>query len=233
MPRMRVCVPGAQYLFWRSKKFFFPVAWARGLHFWSNSSFSWRCYWRCVLSWPEMRMSWRSCNNSKIHLCLWKVWSLLVCSQSSFTLQDHVRTTKTDETHFFFAKKMNLVPNKQLLLNVPFQSTKYRKKKMWTTKYKRLLEICIVPQVEMKSVFTFQPIKRLVLTTVKSSKPAVTFWILLLRTKNWELCYLAVTLHLFLQETRIATTEKKSHLLFWKKFFANDKQAHPNLNQKK
>ena len=27
---------------------------------------------------------------------------------------------------------------------------------MWTTKYKRLLEMCIVQHVEMKSVFTFQ-----------------------------------------------------------------------------
>ena len=39
-----------------------------------------------------------------------------------FMLQEHVKTTKTDETRFFFAKKkMNLVLNKQLLLNVPFQ----------------------------------------------------------------------------------------------------------------
>ena len=46
-----------------------------------------------------------------------------------FTLQEHVKTTKTDKTRFFFAKKnMNLVLDKQLLLYVPFQSTKYRKK---------------------------------------------------------------------------------------------------------
>ena len=70
---------------------------------------------------------------------------------------------------------MNLVPNKQLLLNVPFQSTNYRKNCVWTTKYKRLLEMCIVHYVETKSVFTFQPIKRLVSTTVKSAKPAATF----------------------------------------------------------
>ena len=46
-----------------------------------------------------------------------------------FTLQEHLKTTKTDKTRFFFAKKrMNLLRDKQLLLNVPFQSTKYRKK---------------------------------------------------------------------------------------------------------
>ena len=41
--------------------------------------------------------------------------------------------------------------------------------------FKMLLEMCIVPQVGMKSVFTLQPIKRLVSTTVKSVKPAATF----------------------------------------------------------
>ena len=50
-----------------------------------------------------------------------------------------------------------------------------RKNCVWTTKYKILLEMCIVQHVEMKSVTTFQPIKRLVFTTVKSAKPAVTF----------------------------------------------------------
>ena len=45
-------------------------------------------------------------------------------------LQEHVKTTKTDKTRFFSKKKMNLVPNKQLLLNVPFQSTKCRKEEL-------------------------------------------------------------------------------------------------------
>ena len=55
------------------------------------------------------------------------------------------------------------------------QPNKERKNCVWTTKYERLLELCIVHNVEMKSVFTFKPIKRLVSTTVKSAKPAATF----------------------------------------------------------
>ena len=70
---------------------------------------------------------------------------------------------------------MNLVPNKQLLQNVQFQSTKYGTNCAWTTKHERLSEMCFVQHVELKSVFTFQPIKRLVSTTVKSAKPAATF----------------------------------------------------------
>ena len=48
-----------------------------------------------------------------------------------------------------------------------------KKNCVWTTS--RLSEMCIVQHVEMKSVFTFQPMKPLVSTTVKSAKPAVTF----------------------------------------------------------
>ena len=45
-----------------------------------------------------------------------------------FKLQEHVKTTKTDKTCFFFAKKM--LPEKQMFINVPFQSTKYTKKEL-------------------------------------------------------------------------------------------------------
>ena len=69
--------------------------------------------------------------------------------------------------------------------------------------------------------------------TVKSAKPAATFWICLLRTKNRQLFFLAVTVHIVLQELRVATTKKKNHLHFWRSSFANHNQAHPNLNQKK
>ena len=72
----------------------------------------------------------------------------------------------------------------------------------------------IVQHAEMKSVFTFQPKKRLVSTTVKSAKPAAMFWSFLLRTKNWQLCCLSVTVHFVLQERRVATTKKKNNLHF-------------------
>ena len=81
-------------------------------------------------------------------------------------------------------------------------------------------------------VFTFPPIKRLVSTTVKSAKPAATFWIFLLRTKNRQLCCLAGRVHIVSQERRIATTKKKSHLHFWN-FSANQFQAKQIPHQKR
>ena len=108
-----------------------------------------------------------------------------------------------------------------------------RKNCAWITKYKKLSLLCVVQHVEMESVFTIQPMKRLVSTTVKSAKPATTFWIFLLRTKHQQLFCLAVTVHIVLQEKRVATTKKKNHLHFWRNFSANHNKAHPNLNQKR
>ena len=70
---------------------------------------------------------------------------------------------------------MNLVPNKQLLPNVPLQSTKYRKKELCVeNKVQETIGEVYCPTIEMKSVFTFQPIKRLTSTTAKSARPAAT-----------------------------------------------------------
>ena len=99
MPAMRICVPSAEYSFWRSNNFIFLVAWSRGLHFWRESKIKSRCHWRCVLSqWVlsqkrEMQIHWWFCNNSKIHLCLWQLWSLVVYSKSSF----HVTRARKDD----------------------------------------------------------------------------------------------------------------------------------------
>ena len=58
-----------------------------------------------------------------------KCGAWLIVHKNSFTLQEHVKTTKTEKLRFFYDKKFEiLVPNKQLFIIVPFQSTKYRKK---------------------------------------------------------------------------------------------------------
>ena len=93
--------------------------------------------------------------------------------------------------------------------------------------------MCIVQHVEMKSVFTSQPIKRLVSTTLKSAKPAATFCIFLLRTKNRQLPCLVVMEYIVLQEKSTRDYEKEKHLLFSRNFSTNHNQAHPNLNHKR
>ena len=92
-------------------------------------------------------------------------------------LQEHVKTTQSDKTRFFFVKKRLIwYPTSNFYLMSHFNLPNVERKNcVWTTKYKRLLDMCIVPHAEMKSVFTFQPKRRLLSTTVKSAKPEVTF----------------------------------------------------------
>ena len=73
-------------------------------------------------------------------------------------LQEHVKTTKTDKTRFFFAKKRCSwsSTNNCYLMSHFNQPNIERKNCVSTTKYKRLLEMCIVQHVEMKSVFTME-----------------------------------------------------------------------------
>ena len=74
--------------------------------------------------------------------------------------------------------------------------------------------MCFVQHVELKSVFTFQPMKRLFSTIVNSAKPAATFLKLFLRTKNRQLCCLGVMEHIDLQERRAATMKRRTISFF-------------------
>ena len=134
--RNMVCMPGALYSFWRSNNILFLVAWSRGLHFWREPKIRSRCYWKCPLSWQvlfqqrEWLIYWRLCNNPRSIYACGKCGAWLFVHKVSFMLQEHAKTTKTEETRFSLLEKLNLVPNKPLLLNVPFQSTNYRKKEL-------------------------------------------------------------------------------------------------------
>ena len=123
-----------------------------------------------------------------------------------------------------------MVPSKQLLLNVPFQSTKYGKKEMCVDIIKTIGDVYCPTCGNEKCVYISTNIW-IVSTIVKSAKPAVSIWIFLLRTKNRHLCCLVVTVHIDLQERRVEFT--RSYLHSWRTFSANHNQAHPNLNQKK
>ena len=97
---------------------------------------------------------------------------------------------------------------------------------------KILMKMCIVQHAQTKSVFTFQPTKNPVSTIKKSAKPVLTFWIFLLRTKNWQLCCLLLMVHIDLQEKWVATMKNEINLLFWRNCSTNHNQAHPKLYQK-
>ena len=93
--------------FWRSNKLLFLVAGSKGLHFWREPKINSRCYWRYLMSWRvlfqqrELRISWWLCNNSEIYLCLWKMWSLIVCPQCSFFVTRARKDDKNRQNTFF------------------------------------------------------------------------------------------------------------------------------------
>ena len=63
--------------------------------------------WRCVLSrWvipqqSEVQIYWWLCNNSEIHLWLWQLWSLVVCSQSAFYVTRALKDDKNRQSTLF------------------------------------------------------------------------------------------------------------------------------------
>ena len=114
-PNGRLCARRAIF-FLKNKQFHFSCHLVKGCRFLKRDQSQFKmllCYWRCVLSWRvlsqqrEMRIYWWLCNNSEIHLWLWKVWSLVFCSQSSFhaTRAREEDKNRIDKTRFFFAKK--------------------------------------------------------------------------------------------------------------------------------
>ena len=56
-----------------------------------------------------------------------------------FTLQEHIKTAKTDKTRFFLLKRM--IHDKQMFNRVPFQSTKYRKRELWVDNIKTIGDV--------------------------------------------------------------------------------------------
>ena len=99
--------------------------------------------------------------------------------------------------------------------------------------FNMLLEICIVQHGQPKSAFTCLPKKILVFTTVKSAKPALMCLIVRLRNKKRQKLYLVEISRIVLQRTRVATTKKKNHLHFWRKFPTNQNQAHQLYHKRK
>ena len=82
------------------------------------------------------------------------MWNLVVCSQSSFYVTRARKDDKNRQNTLFFAKRRwNLYPTNNCYALSHFnQPSKERKNCVWTSKYKSLLEMCIVQHVEMKSV---------------------------------------------------------------------------------
>ena len=127
------------------------------------------------------------------------------------TLQEHVKTTQTDKTQFFFAKKV--LHDRQLFNKVPFESTKYRKKELCVDNIKTIGDV-YCPTCRNEKCVYISTNKATSFHDCEKCRACCHVLNIPLRTKNRQLCCLLVMKHIVWLEKRVATTKKKNHLLF-------------------
>ena len=80
-------------------------------------------------------------------------WSLV--HKVPVTLQKQVKTTSTDKTRFFFAKRMNLLRCQQFFIDVLIPLTKYSKNRnvqfLWTIKFK-IFRRFVLPNIRKRKM---------------------------------------------------------------------------------
>ena len=131
-------------------------------------------------------------------------------------------------------EKVNLVPNKQLLLNVPFQSTKFRKKELSVdNKVRETIGDVYCPTCRNEKCVYISTNKT---TSFYDCKECKAFCNVL----NFAFKDQEPTIMLFGGDGTYCFARKRSRDYkkeklspFLKKFSANHNQAHPNLNQKR
>ena len=103
----RLCVRCAIFRL-KIKQSPFSCRLVKGLQFWGVSKIHSRWYWRCVLSW-QLLFQQEKCESFDGYVTIPKtIYSygkcgfLLFVDKAPFILQEHVKTTKTDKTRFFW-----------------------------------------------------------------------------------------------------------------------------------
>ena len=128
---------------------------------------------------------------------------------------------------------MNLVPTKQLLLHVPFQSTKYRRKELSVdNKVQETIGIVFCPTCRNEKCVYISSNKTTSFNDCKKCKACC--YVLNIAFKDQKptiMLFGGDGTHCFARKTsRDYKKEKPSPV--WRNFSSNHNQAHPNLNQK-
>ena len=110
---------------------------------------------------------------------------------------------------------MNLVTNKQLLLNVPFQSTKYGKKGMYVdNKVRETIGDVYCPTCRNEKCVYIPTNKTTSFYDCKKCKTRCNTLNIHFKEKTRQLCCMAVTVHIVLQERRVALRKRKTIYFF-------------------
>ena len=211
----------------------------KGILFWRDYRINSRCFWRRLLSWQilfhhtELRISWRLCNNSEIHSWLWKVWSLVKCSHGSFHVTKAGKDDENTLNNFFLCfKKMNLLPDKQLFVNVWVQSTKDRKKELcMDNKISGKTADVYFPSCRTKKCRYIPTNKTFSFYECKTCKDCCYVLLFHSRTNNQHICCLAVLADMVMSK-KSRDYKKGNASLFSKNFLRQSQSTTHQLEPK-
>ena len=103
----------------------FTFLMAKGLTFLKRAQTQFKILLEMSISWQvlfqqiEMRIPCWFCNNSKIHLCLWKKWSLVFCSQSSVYDTGARKDDKNRQKTLFLCRKDEIGTQQTIVTHCP------------------------------------------------------------------------------------------------------------------
>ena len=153
----------------------------------------------------------------------------------AFTLQKHVKTTKTDKTRFFFSRKRwTLYPTNNYLFLSHFQSTKNRKKEMCVdNKVRETIGDVYCPTCRNEKCVYLSTKKTTSFYDCKKCKACCHVLNIPFRDQKPTILLFGVDgTHCFARKTS-RDYEKEKPSPFWRNFSANQSHAHTNLNQKR
>ena len=159
--------------------------------------------------------------------------SLVVCSQSSFYVAIASQDDKNRQKTLFFAQKLNLVPKKQLLLIVPFQSTEFRRKKLRVdNKIQSTIEDKYCPTYRNEQCVYFSSNEKTSFYDCKKCKARCHLLKIPFNDQKPTIVLLGGDSTPCFARKTSCDYEKQEPSPFLKIFSANHNQAHLNLNQK-
>ena len=171
MSAMRVCVLGEEFLFEVQTKSFL-LSFGHGVYIFEESPKSIQDVFGdvyCPGKYCFDREKYESVdgyvtNPRSVYGCgNFGAWFFI--QKTLFMLQEHVRAIKTDRTRYFLVKKMNLLSDKHLFNNDPFQSNKNTMK-----------ELCVDNKVQKTIADLFCPACRKQKCVYFSTKKTSSFY---------------------------------------------------------
>ena len=191
------------------------------------------CFSPKKLEWRKIRDYWSSYDYSEIHFWLYRVWSLVTCSQKKpFRGQEHQKNKNYWNT--LFGQKDEPVAWQASVLQCFISISQKTKQERFTlyvdNKDQVVIGYVFVQNVKTRSVFTFQPITTSSLHDCKKGKANCYVLDIPFKEKSRHWSFSGSDGTFRFAKRKLATT--KSHLIFQRTFSVTRKLPQPNFSRK-